>query len=188
MKMQNVWKEIEPFFLANGTWGVTQEKYQDAADKTVAICSDMGVPLNYYLQAVFYPRFSEQMTKFRVRPKHLYSQWALRKLKDFVTLGADVTPGKMEALFIKDSKEYIAATGLSDEEYFSGGMLIPKCLEDIRQRRISICYCCSNKDFKDMYKQLPLDMKAEYFEDIDVMDIATQIQLNNPIMSAINSK
>lgn len=181
----SLWKEIEPFFLANGSW-ITEEKYQDAVDKTEAVCRDLGIPIRQYLTAVFYPRFSEQITSFRVRPKHLHSEWALRKLRDYVSLGDNVSPGKMEALFIKDTKQYIKSLSIDESEYFGGGLLMPKCLEDLRQRRISICYCCSNQVFREMYKKLPQDMKDEYFTDIDVMNISTQIRINEPIMNAIN--
>lgn len=181
----SLWKEIEPFFLANGSW-VTDEKYQEAADKTEAVCKDLGIPIKQYLTAVFYPRYSEQITAFKIRPRHLHSEWALRKLRDYVTLGDKVTPGKMEALFIQDTKKYIASLGISEFDYFTVG-IIPKCLEDIRRRRISICYCCNSRVFRGMYKNLPKDVKDEYFDTIDVIDISTQIMINEPIMKAINS-
>lgn len=184
--MSDVWNDIEPFFRANGSFGFTPEKYAGDIAATESVCKELGVSIPYYLQGVFYPRLSEQLTNFRVRPKHLHGDWAIQKFRDWVRLGEGATPGTMEAQYIRNSHAYVRATGMTEEEYFAGGMLIPPCLEDLRKRKISIAYAAANPYFKQAYKSFPPDIIAEYFDGIDVLWIGTQIKLNMHIQEALN--
>jgi hypothetical protein len=184
--MEEIWKEMEPFFRANGSYAFRAEKYAADIAETNAVCKCLGISVPYYLQGVFYPRLSEQFIEYKIRPRHLHSQWALIKFKDWLKLGTNVSPINMEIEFIRHTKEHVKTIGMTEKEYFSGGILLPPCIDDVVKRRVSIIYCSSRKPFKDMYARLPKDIKSEFFESIDVFYIATQTLLYKQIVSAIN--
>lgn len=185
--MEKIWKEIEPFFRLNGSYEFRSENYETDICVTEQLCSDLNVKVSHYLQGVFYPRLSEQLTNFKIRPKHLHSKWALLKFRDWLELGKQVSPTLMEVKFINHSKQHIKKSKLSIEDYLGGNLLIPPCLDDLRKLKISILYCVINPIFKSMYNRLPNDIKDEYFYGIDLSYLGTQTLLYRNVVDAIRN-
>jgi len=92
----------------------------------------------------------------------------------------------MEAEYIKDTKEHIKSLPMTEDEYFTGGGLIPPVLNDIRDKKVSVVYVAQHHLFQNIYKRLPADIKEEYFCSIDVFYLANQTRLSTHIQEAIN--
>jgi hypothetical protein len=163
----------------------TYDKYKEDYLAGESLARYLGLTNDGFLNAIFFPRVSEQIANQHIRPKHLHGDWALQKIKDFYSLKTDVTPYTLEALFIRNSKSYIKSLNMSEEEYFHGGGLIPPVLTDILKRKVSVMYVSQHPKFLDYYKEMPADLKIEYFDDLDILSLSNQSRLSKHIMSAI---
>ena len=171
-------KTAEPFFRRRYFFN-NLEEYEEDFRRIEQVTTDLGVQPVTYFNGVFAYRISEQVTKYKPRPRHLHSDWAIQKFKDWVEIGRTSIPIEMESVFVKRSKKIFNP---SDCE----GTLVPNILEKIRARELAITYLCVNPKFKEMYAELPPDIKEEYFGDIDVYYIESYTRINQQLMDVIN--
>ena len=180
------WKILKPFFWYQGSAGINPESYRDDFDKVVSLCSEIDMPLRTYLTAIFYPRLSEFLTNFKVRPNHIHGPWALDKAADWIRCSNKLTMYTMEYEFIHRTKAYIDSLAVSETEYLSNGVIIPPVLADLRKRKVSVVYCCTKPEFRAMYKRLAPDLKDEFFHKTDVFYINNQARISTQLMERIN--
>ena len=178
-------KIVEEYFQSKMSIHFSEAKYKDDYAKFEALTKELGVNPRMFLSAVFYPRLSEQLTHFRIRPRHLSNKWAILKFKHWLQLtkAGTLSQYTMEAEFIKHSKKI--AQNFGERQYFIGSLVAP-VLDDVRQRKISLMYCAMNPLFMNMYKKLPPDMKEEYFNGVDLHYLGIQAKVSHHISEAYN--
>ena len=174
---------VEEFFNRKMSINFGESRYKDDYAKFESLTKEIGVNPELFLSGIFYPRLSEQLTNFRIRPRHLSSKWAILKFKHWLLLSKEgnLSPYSMEAEFVKHSKKI--ANEFGQKDYFKGELTAP-VLSDIRKRNVSILYCALNPLFMSMYKSLPNDIKEEYFDQLDLYYLGIQAKVSKQIVDA----
>lgn len=183
--METKLRLIESYFLRHGQMSTTKEAYEKDFVKTISFCQNNHYDILDYLSAIFYPRFSEKLLNFQVRPKHLYSTWATNKYQDYLALGRLDTI-ELECKFIDRTFKHIKSLGVPESVYFGQGLVMPMFAKDLIRRNISVCYCVTNPVFLETCRKMPNDIKSEIFEDAPVYYIEVNTKLNKRIMEYIN--
>lgn len=161
--------------------------YKEHWAKVAGIIAQLNVGIEEYTKGVMYPLWSETYYPRWMHSKFFSKPWAVDKFADYKILkeNGNLTAVNMEKKLIDRTVEVI---NQYDNYWEAGTKILPQVCVDVFKRKVAISYLSVNKQFKDLIRKLPKDIKEEFFEEDSLYNLEQVVRATPEIYRYIRSK